>query len=717
MSSLRTFWLALLAGVLICLALSLGGAAQTIPDFTFIHAADVHAPMTISQEVCAEMAKQGPMEIKPGIMTDVPSFVVVAGDISEFGLDEPNWQTYLSYWKDFTVPVWHTLGNHDGPWFCLRGKLHQLYNGTSWSFDKFGCHFIGLDNSSPQDPRASISRDQLTWLKEDLKKVDDETPVFVIMHHMLHDDYFGSPYAVAQLLDLLRPHNLVIFLGGHGHNAKVLHKFGTDTTDGGAVCGPRSKGCKEGYSIVSVKDGILRIGFKEHGKAGFDKVYVEKPLPTKADYPRIEILNVKEDETLNPSGSFFVKANIKGTDQVFKQASFSVDRKSFAEDDQGEDPLVLTTEGVYVGQLHYESLDAGAHSLRARFIDESGNKFYKSIRFGLEPSGSRLVWRSFIDGSCRAAPAVTKDAVYVGGTDRKLYALDKATGKQKWTFPTKGDTSTTPVVVGDTIYFGCGDGKLYALDLKGKEKWHFQAKEAIYSSPIYADGLILFGSNDSDFYAVDAMTGEQKWVLSDPTYTIEVRPFVFNGVAYFGAWDTFVYAVDIQTGLLKWKKMGYACTTKTAAVRYYSPADNGPVVTNGKVFIADRDSKLGIMDALTGDMLGNVSGPVAVGIAEDAKAVYVRKPNAIGKLDVDGKEIWSVEAAADSVPASPIEKDGVVYVVSRLGLVQALDAKDGHLLWKYQATPLLYVFDQVTVADGVVYVSGMDGSITAIKAK
>ncbi len=45
------------------------------------------------------------------------------------------------------------------------------------------------------------------------------------------------------------------------------------------------------------------------------------------------------------------------------------------------------------------------------------------------------------------------------------------------------------------------------------------------------------------------------------------------------------------------------------------------------------------------------------------------------------------------------------------------NARDGKLLWKYQATPLLYVFDQVTVADGVVYVSGMDGSITALKAK
>ena len=715
MRILRNVLPVILAGALICFALSVAGAAD-IPDFTFIHAADVHAPMTISQEVCAAMAKQGPIEIKPGIMTLDPSFVVVAGDISEFGLDDANWKTYLSYWKDFTVPVWHTLGNHDGPWLTLRSRLHELYNGTSWSFDLHGCHFIGLDNSTPQEPRASISRDQLTWLKEDLKKLDDETPVFVIMHHMLHDSYFGSPYAVAQFLDLLRPHNLVIFLGGHGHNANAQVRFGTDTTDAGAVCGPIPR-CKAGYSIVSVNDGILRIGFKEHGQDGIQKLYYEKPLPKKADYPTIEILNVKENQAITPTGSFFVKANISGNESVIKQASLTVDKESSNEDEKGEDPLVLTAEGVYVGQLHWEDLAPGAHYLRVRFIDETGKKFYKSIRFGIEPSDSRLIWRSFIDGSCRAAPAVSKDTVYVGGTNRKLYALDKATGKIKWTFPTKGDTATTPVVVDDTIYFGCGDGKLYALDLNGKQKWSFQTKDGVFSSPVYSEGLVLFGSNDSNFYAVDAKTGEQKWVLTEPTYTVEVRPFVYNGVVYFGAWDTFVYAVDVKTGELKWKKMGYACTQKTAAHRYYSPADNGPVVSNGKVFIADRNYDLGVMDAQTGEMLGNIASCAAVGLAEDGNSVYMRRTAELIKLDKDGKEIWKTAAETDVIPASPVEKDGVLYAASKLGLVQAYKASDGSPLWKYQATPMLFVLDQVTVADGVVYVSGMDGSVTALKAK
>ncbi len=669
MGSLRSYWLVV---ALVCLALSVASGAQTIPNFTFIHASDVHAPMTISQQVCAELAKvTGPIEVKPGITAEAPSFVVVSGDLTEFGGGNGVWDTYLSYWKDFTIPVYHTLGNHDGPWWCLRSKTYDLYGAQSWSFDKFGCHFVGLDNASSQDPRATISRDQLTWLKEDLKKLDKDTPLFVVMHHMLHDDYFGSPYAVHQLLDILRPYNLVTFLGGHGHNHKLLHKFGTDTTDAGAICGPAPR-CPIGWSIVSVVDGTLRISFDEYQKDGVQQTYYEKPLPTKSSYPKIEILTPKEDSTTK-TGSMFVKATISGNENQITKVSFSADRKSFEEDDRGEEPMVLSTEGDYVGQVHYEDWAPGAHNLRVRFIDDTGKKYYRSVGFNVEPEPSRLIWRVVIDGSCRAAAAVTRDAVYVGGTDRKLHAFDKATGKEKWAFPTKGEVATTPVIADQTIYFGCADGKLYALDSKGREKWSFQAREGIYSSPVYANGVVMFGCNDSDFYGIDAKTGEQKWVLTDPTYTIESRPFVYNGVVYFGAWDTFVYAVDIATGQLKWKALGYGCSTKTAVVRYYSPADNGPVVAGGKVFIADRDSKLGIMDAAIGTMLGNASGPVAVGLAEDAKSVYLRKPNSVGKIDLEGKEIWSVEAQADSVPASPVEKDGIVYVVSRLGLVQALE--------------------------------------------
>ena len=135
------------------------------------------------------------------------------------------------------------------------------------------------------------------------------------------------------------------------------------------------------------------------------------------------------------------------------------------------------------------------------------------------------------------------------------------------------------------------------------------------------------------------------------------------------------------------------------------------------MFVADRDSQLGIMDAASGVLVSTRSGCVAVGLSGDGQAVYQRRPDgSLLKMSLDGTTVWSSSAALDAVPAAPVEMDGAVYAVSKLGLVQAFSALDGSLLWRYQATPMLYVLSEAEAADGAVYVAGMDGSVTALSA-
>jgi outer membrane protein assembly factor BamB len=349
------------------------------------------------------------------------------------------------------------------------------------------------------------------------------------------------------------------------------------------------------------------------------------------------------------------------------------------------------------------------------FYDDAGGSYHKSVSFYTETAGTSAVWRTMLGGSCKGAPTVTKDAVYIGATDGKLYAIQKATGKVKWSFPTGGEIIGQPLVVGGVIYVGSGDHRVYAVDSNGKRKWAFETSGAVYCPPVYAKGMVLFGSNDTDFYAVDAKTGERKWVCTEPEYSMETKPFVDGDTVYFGAWDQYVYAVDVDTGQLKWKCKGQGSATLGAA-RYFSPADCGPVATGGNVFIADRDYDLSIIDAAKGVIVQHFPNCAGTGISEDGKSVYLRKDDGnVEKLDSEGKRIWIVPANVGSLPEAPVEKGGVVYVCSNLGCVQALKATDGTKLWEYNATPKLYVMSNVEADGGVVYVAGMDGSVTAIK--
>ena len=70
------------------------------------------------------------------------------------------------------------------------------------------------------------------------------------------------------------------------------------------------------------------------------------------------------------------------------------------------------------------------------------------------------------------------------------------------------------------MFIGSWDSYFYALDAaSGKEKWRFKTGEdhntynqvGIQSSAAVMDGVVYFGCRDSNFYALDARTGEKKW--------------------------------------------------------------------------------------------------------------------------------------------------------------------------------------------------------------
>ena len=60
----------------------------------------------------------------------------------------------------------------------------------------------------------------------------------------------------------------------------------------------------------------------------------------------------------------------------------------------------------------------------------------------------------------------------------------------------------------DAVFVGSSDNKLYALNAKtGAFMWDFVTKGAVHSSPTLAIGLVIVGSSDEKVYALDIKTG------------------------------------------------------------------------------------------------------------------------------------------------------------------------------------------------------------------
>jgi len=119
-------------------------------------------------------------------------------------------------------------------------------------------------------------------------------------------------------------------------------------------------------------------------------------------------------------------------------------------------------------------------------------------------TGHRIVW-SYSPGEQQSpflsSAAVTDDLVVIGGRDKLIHALNRETGKVRWTFTTKGKVDSSPVIASHRVFVGSTDGTLYALDIKtGKEVWRFDAGSSFLASPAIGQGCLVIGAEDGIVY-------------------------------------------------------------------------------------------------------------------------------------------------------------------------------------------------------------------------
>src|SRR5207237_1183559 len=134
-------------------------------------------------------------------------------------------------------------------------------------------------------------------------------------------------------------------------------------------------------------------------------------------------------------------------------------------------------------------------------------------------------------GGVVAAPLVTPDAIYLAAYKARgfrlagtVFALDPATGRQRWAFTDGGEmlsTASSPALAGGRLYVGEGMHanfacKLYCLDpAAGTKLWAFPTGDHIEAGPLVAGGTVYFSAGNEGVYAADAATGTQRWNYRD----------------------------------------------------------------------------------------------------------------------------------------------------------------------------------------------------------
>lgn len=332
-------------------------------------------------------------------------------------------------------------------------------------------------------------------------------------------------------------------------------------------------------------------------------------------------------------------------------------------------PAAWPHPGGDAGQTHFSPL----HDINRQTVQRLG-----------------LAWE-FKTGTRRvleATPVVVDGVMYISGPLGRVWALDAATGRQRWAFTPEVDMQVNRAACCDQanrgvavrdgqVFVAALDGMLYALDAQtGRVRW--QADTVInrsrgYTStgaPALTQDLVVIGNGGADYdtrgyvTAYDLKTGRQAWrfwvVPHDPQQGPQEAPYLDEALKTWSPQTRW----DIGGGGNAWDALVYDPLTDTVFVG----TGNG-----GPYHLADRSpgggdnlylSSLVALDPKTGTPRWHYQETPG-----DSWDFTATQPMVLTELDVDG------------------QRRPVILHAPKNGFLYVLDRRTGQLLRAHKVVP------------------------------
>jgi outer membrane protein assembly factor BamB len=207
--------------------------------------------------------------------------------------------------------------------------------------------------------------------------------------------------------------------------------------------------------------------------------------------------------------------------------------------------------------------------------------------YAVSAANGQLKWK-FVrpDGSLGYSSPVYDGALYVAG-ESVVYRMDGADGKETWHTSVGGKSLSTPALSDDALFVG-GDGAgLTALSRNdGKLLWNFKGSDEDdwFGPPLVARSRVYVTTYAGYAYAVDTATGKQRWssrlggtALAAPA--LDAKRNVLYVTSTTNHDTPTLTALDARSGKRLW---GYALGS----------ADGSPVVVGDRLYVCSTNGYL-----------------------------------------------------------------------------------------------------------------------------
>lgn len=267
-----------------------------------------------------------------------------------------------------------------------------------------------------------------------------------------------------------------------------------------------------------------------------------------------------------------------------------------------------------------------ADPLRLRMDADNG------VVFSVNPNGEvqaykgkERLWQKKISKQGLTAGVEAADGiVVVGNAKGQLFALDQATGEQKWTAQLTGALLSPSLIQAGRVISVTNDGTVYANDVaSGQQTWTYNLPNVQFSlrgmaAPVSLDARhVLIASSNAYIYVIDALSGipkmQRRVAVSDGRsdvqrlIDIDGEPTVAGQFLITTSYQGQVTALDLASQQVIW-------SNDASSIQRPEVAGNG-------VFVAQTDGKIVAYEITTGQTLWendqllnrNLSNPVMLG--------------------------------------------------------------------------------------------------------
>ncbi len=376
---------------------------------------------------------------------------------------------------------------------------------------------------------------------------------------------------------------------------------------------------------------------------------------------------------------------------------------------------------VYTQRIGEPKKQWAAFSLTQAYYDRNGKaEKYPDFTVNKTYLQVKEQWVVQTGAGIYCSPATEKDKVFVGDDMGRLTAYSLKNGKKLWSFESGKRIVGTPAVSEGIVVFGSADRHIYGLNAKdGSLLWKVEAAEPVLGAVTIENGIAYIGASDHTFRAINLNSGNVKWTFTGVKGYIETKPLVTEDKVIFGAWDNTLYALNKADGKELWKWTGGLTRM------HFSPAAVWPVAANGKVFITDPQRAMTAIDLKTGNTVWRTFQSMVretIGLSEDHERIYSKTMNdSIVCYSTQGdtpKELWAsnVGFGYEHAPSMQVEKDGVMFGSTKEGLIFALEAKTGKVLWKHKIGNSL-ISTVVPLSGREVLFTATSGEVGLLKVK